>query len=228
MAYLIDQILPVRRVNLLGGPSNAGKTRWVIPALKEWEQGNPVLGRASHPAPWAYVVGDRLLEEAEDTIRDMGYNPNTITIVPAFGRDNKGFLQIMMAVGALKPVPELLVIEGFGDLAPDPQRKRQVRDFMSEAGAYCQCAPGFPNGLCILGIMESPKMKPQERYADARQRISGVAGWGYHASTVLMLEPDDLDDDNSPRTLSASVKYGLNFKLEALGQFDGQNRLIFP
>src|SRR5260221_9687737 len=95
VSCLIEEVLPTRRVHLLGGVSDAGKTRWVIPAMLDWEDRKEVLGRASHPVPWAYVIGDRTHQEAKDTMHTMGINPDRIRCIPAFGRENKNYLKVL-------------------------------------------------------------------------------------------------------------------------------------
>ena len=216
MPDLIEEVIPPNRVHLLAGLSDAGKTRWVIPAMLQWEAGLNVLGRASHPCPWAYVAGDRTIEEARETIRDMSLDPDAIRIIPAFGKHNKNWVNILLAASALRPQPRLLVVEGFGDLC-EGERKFEVREFLSRVIAICQGGTDFPDGLTILGVMESPKLKPAERYSNPRQRVSGVSAWGYHTSTVLLVEAVPGDDamETSDRTFWVCTKRGKRRKLEA-------------
>jgi hypothetical protein len=226
VADLIDGILPKNRVHLLAGVSDAGKTRWVLPAMIEWQQGNPVFDCASNPVPWAYVVGDRLQQEAVDTLASMGYSPNIIRMIPAFGKHNKGWLQILMAAAALDPIPEFLVVEGFGDLCGE--KRPEVREFLGTVGAFCEGVREFPNGLTLLGVVESPKQKPYEKYPNPRQRVSGTSAWGYHTSTILLLEGTKGDDEllRPDRTLWVCLKNGKRRKL--LASFDAVGRLIVP
>lgn len=222
---LVDDVLPARRVHLLGGVSDAGKTRFILPALLDWEQSKPFLGRASHPVPWAYVVGDRPLVEAQDTISSMGHNPASIRMIPAYGLHNKNWYEIVRAARALVPIPQLLVIEGFGDL-PNGEHKKEIRGFLSDVSAYCESTADFPSGLTILGIMESPKLKPNEKYRNPRQRVSGVSSWGFHTSTVIIIESDDEECTGPDRTFWVCMKGAQRRKLR--GSFDTQGRLIVP
>jgi AAA domain len=210
---LIHRILPAPRIHLLGGNSNAGKTRFIIPTMLEWQKGEPILGFKSHPVPWAYVVGDRLLAEAEATMEDMGIDPASITKIPAFGPDNKNASQIMREAARLKV--GLIVWEGFSDFNPGRDHRRDVREYLSTISAACYANEFHKGGLTIIGIMESPKLKPAERYQDPRQRISGVASWGYHSSTVMLIEATDPKDlSNTARKLYVSVKNGISFECD--------------
>ena len=222
---LIDEVLPTRRIHLLAGVSDAGKTRFILPAMLEWEKGEPVLGRKSYPRPWAYVIGDRTLQDAYDSMRGMGINPDDVRCIPAFGKANKNVGQVLMAAQQMKPVPELLVWEGFQDL-PEGDRRQEVRTFLCNMSAYCEGDAGFPNGLTILGIVESPKLKPTERYTNPRQRVSGVSAWGYHSSTILLLESleNDLSFQTPNRILWICTKNGPRRCVSAA--FNTQGRLV--
>ena len=217
---LVEGLIPARRVHLLGGRSDAGKTRFILPAMLDFAAGKPFLGRVSRPVPWAYVVGDRLQEEAEDTIKTLGIDLKDVPMIPAFGKHNKTYRQIFEAAEKMTPSPKLLVIEGFGDLCGE--KKAEIRTFLSTVGAYCQ------EGRTVIGIMESPKMRPKERYDDARQRISGVSAWGYHSSTVFVLEPVERDKDvmEPNRALYACVKNGQRSKFDLMFDERGQLRQI--
>lgn len=222
---LVDDVLPVRRVHLLGGVSDAGKTRFIIPALLEWERGKPFLGRASHPVPWAYVAGDRPLSEAQDTVASMNLNSASIRMIAGYGLHNRGWYDIVRAAKELVPVPQLLVIEGFSDLPPG-ETKRDVRAFLSDVSAYCESPTDFPAGLTVIGVVESPKLKPNERYSNPRQRISGVSSWGFHTSTVILIESEDAEYTKPDRTVWACMKGAPRLKLQ--GSFDLNGRLVVP
>lgn len=224
MSDLIDILLPRHRVHVLGGVSDAGKTRFIIPAMLDFASGKPLFAHTSHPVPWAYVSGDRSLQEARDTINSMKINPDTISIIPAFGKDDKNLTQILSCASQLRPRPELLIIEGFQDM-PLGDRRKEVRSFLSAANAHCQPSSEFPNGLTLIGILESPKMRPNEKYANPRQRISGVSSWGFHTSTVMLLEAtkDDPAYETEYRDIWFCVKNGKRTKYSLI--FDEKGRL---
>lgn len=188
---LIDEILPTHRVHLLGGVSDAGKTRFIVPTMLQWEKGLPVMGRTSHPRPWAYVVGDRSMREAAETMATMGIDVNAIRCIPAFGAEKRNRLAVLTMAQQMKPVPELLVWEGFQDVCGE--KKHEVQNMLSEMNGHCEDKIGFPKGLTVLGIVESPKLKPNERYPNPRSRVSGVSAWGYHSSTILLIEGTEAD-----------------------------------
>jgi hypothetical protein len=223
--FIVDKVFPARRVHLVGGVSNVGKTRWLIPAMVDWAAGRPVLGKQSHPGTWAYVAADRLLEEAEDTIQGMRVALSDVQIVPAFGQHHKSWTDIVVALSKLHC--DVAVVESFGDFAGDRGSRAQVLEFLSRASAMCQPTQEFPNGLTIIGVMESPKLKPYERYKNPRELISGVAGWGYHTSTDILIQAVEKDEEmlTGNRRMYVSLKNGLNMRLT--GSFDSGGKLVF-
>ena len=227
-ADLVDKVLPARRVHLLAGVSDAGKTRFIIPAMVDFQEGKPFLGHTSHPVPWAYVIGDRLEEEAHDTISSMGIDPSKIQMIPAFGPHNKSYRQIMAAAAKLDPIPQLLVIEGFADLVGGKDSRRDVREFLGTMGAYCCDKKLFPAGLAVLGVVETPKMKPGEIYGNPRQRVSGVSAWGYHSSTIILIEKagTDVSMETPDRSMWVCMKNSRREKLAAQFNEAGCLRLV--
>jgi hypothetical protein len=214
--YLVDPILPVHEIHLLGGPSGAGKSRWLFQTLLDWEQGLPVLDYPSHPVPWVYVASDRSLASVCRTFASMGLL-QTIQIIPAW---DKG-LSFNMILDAIKEQgAQFAVIESFGSFVDPPGNSACVKKFLQPIGRYCR-----NNDLTILGVMESPKMKPYERYDNPRQRISGAAGWGHFTETIFLMEPADVKDaENRDRIFTLCPRNGTATVINYT--FDERGRLL--
>src|SRR5437899_3146178 len=99
--FLIQDVFPSRRVHLIGGASNVGKTRWVLPTMVDWSNSKPIMGFPSYPVPWAYVSGDRLLVEAQETIKSLGLSLDDVPTIPAFGPHNKTCQQVLAEAAKL-------------------------------------------------------------------------------------------------------------------------------
>jgi hypothetical protein len=228
--YLIDFILPAYEVHLLAGVSDAGKTRWLFHALLEWEQGHdifdPIHSLHSHPVPWVYVAGDRTERAAIRTLQDMGMNPNAIPLIPAFGSSHKPMHRIIEE--AHKRGAHLIVVEGFQKFIEGAGQARDVQQFLENMSGYTD--PHQNGGCTILGVVESPKLKPNERYDDPRQRVSGVSAWGYYSNTIFLIERNKADlksgTDSPNRTMFVCPKQGKRLTLP--GGFDQQGHLTFP
>lgn len=207
--------LPSNRVHLLGGPSDAGKTRWILPAM------------ISLAKPWAYVAGDRSLLDAKDTIRSLKLDEGQINIIPAFGQEERELTQVFMAINSLTPLPEYVVVEGFQILCPDKNRHRIVSKFLGAWERFIQPSKTNDKGMTVIGVCESPKMKPHERYANPRERISGCATWAYAASTVIIIDckPKDWELKTKERKMWVC---GKNMpRLQFDGEFNTAGYLTF-
>ncbi|MBO0887479.1 AAA family ATPase [Candidatus Bathyarchaeota archaeon] len=217
--FLIEKLLPANEIHLLAGPSGAGKTRWLIQMLKnEWERGFPVLGYHSNPVPWCYIGSDRSTKSVRRTISDIGIDPDTINIIPCWGRDRKtmaGIEQVIEDSGAY-----LAVIEGFAGFC-DGDNSHHVRNFLCTVQAWIQ-----HKNLTIIGVVESPKMKPYERYENPRQRVSGAAAWAHYSDTIMLVEPRDSRHPKLPDRILHICPRNAS-ALEVHGGFTEDGRLIF-
>lgn len=186
--YLIDHILPKREIHLLGGPSGAGKTRWLLPMLLDWQKGLPVLGFESFPSSWAYLACDRGKDSICRTLESMNIPAFSIPLISVWD-DHLKWVQILEK--ATQSKAELIVIESFGSFIEGLQTGTRVKHHISDTYRnLCQ------RGKTVIGIVESPKQKggTYDRYENPRQRISGAAAWAHFTETVMLVEPSDLAD----------------------------------
>lgn len=181
--YLIDGLLPSHEIHLLAGPTGAGKTTWLFDMLRNWERGDDILGCQSHPVPWIYVAGDRSDDGMYRTMDRMRIPHDAFLTIPAWDQ-HMTFQQILDHVS--KSGAKLAVLEGFGQYVDPPGQTKQVRDFLCSACGICK-----KEKITIIGVVESPKMKPRDQYENPRQRVSGPAAWGHHSETIFLMEPRD-------------------------------------
>lgn len=189
-SYIVDLLLPRREIHLLAGPTGAGKTRWLLDMLSAWEVGENVLGYKSFPCPWVYVVGDRTASGTLRTMDSMGINADSIPVLPAW--DLRLSLEDTLHA-AKERGAQFLVIEGFGRYAPERGNSTAIAHFLQDCYTWIHKLD-----LTILGVMESPKMKPRDRYGNPRQRISGAATWGHSTETIFLVEPADEQHPENP------------------------------
>src|SRR5208337_4252581 len=161
--YLINPILPRNRVSLLAGISSAGKSRFAIPALIMYEAGYPVLGLPSTSTPdhCCLICRDRPIEDAEDTIKSMGFDPGDVDIIPAFGKHSRPIYDIMTEVHKHKA--KLLFWEGLDMMVRNPNNPYEVGELLSQLSAYC-----CQDNLTVLGTVGVAKLKPHEMYDNPR------------------------------------------------------------
>ena len=204
--FIVDTIFPCGEIHLVAGPTGAGKTRWLFDTLLDWQTGKDVLGYKSYPAPWVYLSCDRSAKSVNRTLETMGIDTKDIPLVAAMDR-KMSMSQVLDAAAEYKA--KLVVVESFGSFVEVPTTgsvKRffyGLRSFLNETGA------------AIIGVVESPKMKPRERYENPRQRISGVATWGHYAETIVLIEPIVSDSKSSPRRITVCPRNAPEIYLRA-------------
>jgi hypothetical protein len=214
----VEIIFPCCKLHLIAGASNAGKTRLMVPALMMCEAGLPFLGFRSHPMPWCWVAGERPLSDSLDTIGSMGFTPDMLKVIPAFGRNHKTRAQIMAEIERIGA--KVVLWEGFDSQVKNPNNPSAVHEFLNEITGYCE------EGLTIIGDVGGNKNKDGEIYPNPRNNIPGHANWERSTSTNLFLHqpnPGDLSDPH--RTLYVSVKNGISFGVP--GKFNGLGMLEF-
>lgn len=216
----LQALLPPCRIHLLSGYRDSGKTSFILPAMIDW--------RANGGPPWAYVAADRSKLDAHETIQRMGFKLLQVPIVYSYGRDHKGWRQLIEAFVAMQPRPEVVVIEAFQYLCDSLNRHKIVDVFMNEVDAFVNPSKEFSKGLIIIGICGGAKRSMRDKYPDPTQRVPGCATWVERASSILMLEPDPKDPEmlTNNRVLYACGKQ-IPRRRET-GVYDANNRLIFP
>lgn len=214
--HIVDILLPKNEIHLLAGPSGAGKTRWLLHQLLEWETGADFLGHRSHPVPWVYIAGDRTVVGLARTLNSMGIHRD-ITVIPAW---DKAMRESEILDKICHSKCHLAVWESFGSFVDPPAQGHQVKAFLNRMNMFC-----VKYDKTILGIMESPKLKPYERYENPRQRISGAAAWGHHVETIFLVEQEDFEHIETPyRTLHVCLRNGPAMKFSLA--FDPLGRLL--
>jgi RecA-family ATPase len=208
-SYLVDTILPAGEIHLLGGPTGAGKTRWLFDTLLDWHAGKSVLGYSSHPCPWLYVSSDRSEASVYRTLETMNLDRERIPLLSAMDK-RLTLNQILDA--AQERHAQLVVIESFGGFVDSTvaPNTRQIKNFFYSLRPFLNAT-----NATIIGVVESPKMKPKERYENPRQRISGAAAWGHYGETIILIEPVAPDTPNSNRNIIVCPRNAAEKVIEA-------------
>ena len=216
--YIVDGIFFAPAIHLVAGASGVGKTSWLLDTLvNQWAVGLPVLGGAAHPEPWAYVSGDRSRLDAEHRIMSLGLPLASVPLIPAYAvgtYDTMDWEKVLIEV--TKTGARTVVWEGFGRYVGDNAKGTKVDRWLE--GMTMQA---LRNDLCIIGVVEQPKMKPRDKYPIPRQRVSGPAAWGHHTQTIILIEAENervptnpnrvlyvLSHDSAPQQFKATIAGG--------------------
>lgn len=183
--FLIDGILPANEVHLLAGSSGSGKTTFLFQMLAQWQAGLPVLGHLSHPVPYAYLSVDRSSSSVKRTLQRLGLVDQITRMVCR--EDLPVGLTIATALAsALEKHPDskAFFIEGFQTLAGDRGNSyTPVASLLSATTALCA-----KEGITILGVCHSPKIKADEKFQHSRELVLGSVAWAAFSDTVITMD----------------------------------------
>jgi RecA-family ATPase len=220
--WLIENILPTREIHLVGGPSGAGKTTWLLQTILAWADGQDVFGHKSHPLPYFYVSCDRSRESMLRTFQRCGVDPAKLPHIS--GLDERLFSpkSILERARKLNPDVRVLFIEGFAMFAPSGRLAYdyvQVATFFTDLTRMCQ-----REDLTLTGVVHSSKMREGERYLNPRQRIHGSVAWAAFTETIILVEP--ADEKNPTSDIRSLLLLPRNSKAEYYQlAFDSQGML---
>lgn len=187
MEYLIDGILPKRKLNLIAGPSGAGKTTFLFSMIKEWSAGRPFLGHESHPEPFIYIGLDRQLDEIDNRIEAAGTDPDSIPHLSILDE----FISFERVVSQIPPEVKVIFLDGFFTLVPGGKYNdyHVVAAFCKKINKWCES-----KNLTVIGLTHATKVKQGENFLHPRHRILGSVAWGGFSSTLIFIDSADPSD----------------------------------
>lgn len=196
--FIVDRIFPSRRIHILTGASGSNKTTYLFQQLPLWEKGLPWHGLASTPVSWVYVACDRPQDEADDTLRRVGVDPEKITrfsLVDERYKHLRSYKMFMSHIDLNYPNARLLVIDAFYVMTPNGKYSdnHTVNEFLTELAIWCK-----KKDITIIGTTHSPKMKDGDSYLAARECILGAIAWGGFASTVMYIRSTEPENQKCP------------------------------
>jgi hypothetical protein len=208
--YLIDDLLPTQEIHLIGGPTGAGKTTWLLRLLDQWRKGESIFGHSSHPAPFLYVSLDRSHNGMLRICQRMRLDPRNFNFVhPTLADRGLGIPLYLKQLSAKNPSVRLIIVEGFQTGVTNINDQKEVTRYLAEVQKLCETA-----NLTILGVVHTSKQKQNAKYENPRERIAGCGQWGGWSETVIMVEPqtDISGDEADLRTLQILPRNGKHLK----------------
>jgi len=211
-------ILPPGRVHLLAGISSSGKSRFAVPALIMGAAGLAGLTLMRKQTPWCIVSRDRQLEDVQGMVTKMGFDLDSVHIIPAFGKHAKPRYQIFEIIH--KHDFQFVLWEGIDLEVNNPNNPHDVSELLSSVTAHCQ------DGLTVLGTVGVAKLKPAETYQNPRQLVAGSSIWERCTHTNMVIMPiNPLDIEDGRRLLYVSLKDDPSFAVA--GEFGERGILAF-
>lgn len=222
--YIVEALYPAYEVHLIGGPSGSGKTRYTIQmVVDQIMEGLKVFGWDSHPVPWCYVSADRSYASICDTCRDLGYDPESLPILPIRDLEtdatNYSIPWVLSQVKKYYPGTQLLVIESIGTFIPAGKINdyQIVSKFFRDLGRRCR-----RDKITIIGIHHTSKEKADTAFSNDREKLLGSAAFSGFTETITMIAPAEPSNPKSPfrrvsvfpRNRTAAFTVGFKFAEE--------------
>jgi len=184
--WLVEGIIPTEELHLIGGPSGAGKTTWVIQWLEQWHEGKveSFFGHKVNPLPFCYASVERSDAGVQRKLKRLGINPKTFPWIAG----STSLDGVITEAKKKYPNAAVLFIDGFACFAPGPKpgktEYKVISDFLIGCSKKCR-----DQHLTIFGIVHSPKMKAAEVYHNPRQRVLGSVAWAAMSDCIMLVEP---------------------------------------
>jgi hypothetical protein len=189
-------LMAIGSVHCIQGSSAAGKTTLGIQILTSQEKGENVFQRETFKRPYLVLMRDRSAEEMERTLYglgELGKNLNYRQVPLEREHDNPAVVieEMVRAENPRYPAPrkpkiEVVLVEGLDLWCEEAKEMKNVDTLMS---AVRDVATRLR--ISIIGTIGAPKMKPKERYAQARDRGYGSSAWARKFDTVLDIAVDE-------------------------------------
>jgi len=216
LEYIVDPILPRRKLHMLAGPSGGGKTTLLFEFLKCWTKGEPVWGFASNPLPWAYIALDRYYDEIGNRCEAAGLNPRDLPIDCLLEKQ-----VTLQDIITKHPEARVLIIEGILLLM-----QGHVNDYQ-EVGHFLRYVLNLceEHDVTIIGTPHATKTKTGEGFTHSRHKVLGSVSWGAYSSTLMFIDNKNPGDPKDPfRKLEILPRVGPAVELEFM--FDEVGRLV--
>lgn len=186
--YLIDEIFPCAQLHLFSGASGGGKSTLLYQWLHDWEQGLPILNRASHPCSWMMITYDRGLLDTDKTLRKLGFGEWDLPLY-AFEDLYRSGLEPDL-IGVCKQFfhsVDLFVIEGIHSFIPDPKPK-QSQNKCEQMWVARLRSEILQHGKTIIGTTHATKSSSRE-LATRTSVLGGASLVGGCGTLVLFDDP---------------------------------------
>jgi len=192
--WIIDEVLPLRVLALLVGPTGASKTSWMIPTLVHIKNGDSVFGRRVNPTKSVFISCDRSQEEYTSHMNALGVPLDSF---PFFDQTHHkttiGFC--IRRCWEKFPDHHLLFIDGFARLVPDGK----ISDYSIVADFLCQAsAAARKYNKTVIGCLHAGKERSGAGYENPRDQVCGSTAWVGFSNLTLVLQRDKPKDPEDP------------------------------
>jgi hypothetical protein len=206
-----DGLFPFGEVNCIGGPSGAGKTAVMLPALERIRLGQSVWGHpVGKPREYRVLLHDRSKKAMARTARSLHLTDETKKRIVRLTRAQQKADPATILYESIQANPGVSVffIEGLDLWIPNMKAMQDVAPIIDDLQRVAYRA-----NVCIIASVGAPKQKGKDRYF-GRDSLFGSSALARKVETVCLMALHDEKDQNSvrhclvlPRTSRAESLY---------------------
>ncbi len=188
--FIVDRVFPSGSLHIITGPSGIGKTTWLLPMMREWAEGRPILGHASHPCDWVYVALDRGILDTDRTMRRLNihdWDAPVYSMEEIIAKDSNGRITAeptIFQITSKFPNAKLIVLEGLQGFLPNTG-KGQSQNKADQLWCMQIRDRILNKGKTIIAVNHSPK---SAEYANDRENMLGSQALIGAASTIIRFD----------------------------------------
>jgi hypothetical protein len=191
-------------VHLVGGPSGASKSTFMIDLLETQLKSEKFLGHETFGMPYLILMSDRGRFAHLRTAKRMRFDPDLIPIKFLSSVTGMAAAKAILAAIESAPVlPKIVFVEGCDMLMENASKMELVVPFLD---AIQKIAAHYH--ISIVGSVGSPKTKQGEGYISKRDNLFGTVAWGRKTETIAVLQCHEGDDMSPRRNLSILLRNG--------------------
>lgn len=200
---------PLGEVSLIGAPSGAGKTYFLLTIVEAARNGRDVWGHKTRPREYRALLHDRSKKAMGRTLRRMQLPKEIVDRVIRLTTAQQAMspAEALESLIVDQPGVSVWVIEGL-DLWSKNMVKMEV--LAPEIDALQRVATR--HNVCVVATVGSPKMKGDERYF-GRDALYGSSVLARKVELVVLISLTDREDQDSVRQYDV---YPRNGKMEKL------------
>ncbi len=193
--YLIGSreqpIWPEGETHILSGPSGVGKTTVMLPIIKDWSEGKPVLGFPSTPLPFVYIMCDGPDISLQSRLNKLGLGGWDI---PAFSIERIAIdFHYDIEDISLDTIPDIFkwarvfFIEAINCLTRGKSHSSS-KDYVDTLKMAAKIRYKYGAEKTIIGTTHEAKMLDEHKYANIRERPHGTVAQAATSGTVMSME----------------------------------------
>ena len=225
--WLVERIWPEGTVHLLSGPSGVGKTSWLLPTIKDWYEGKPIMGFKSFPKEYVYLMCDRSETDLQRTLNRLQLGDWDIHAysIESLGHDPRCMIEpstlTIERLPNIFPWAKVFIIEAYNWFYKEGGKNGAVGDYRNTLRFWSSVRDAFAQkDLTIIATTHEAK---GNEYTKTRDKVYGNVGQVAVAGTIMSMSYGEKNDD--VRFLNIAPRDAKEFTVEY--KFDEKGLLEF-